>query len=72
MDKQALLAEVSSAKDAVANAEQDLAKLLRELQSSARAEKTTISKALEAAFEKLRSARQHLVALEKITSADDD
>ncbi len=71
MDRQALLAEVSSAKNEVTKAEQALAKLLSELQSSARAEKTTISKALEEAFETLRGARRHLVALEALTSKDD-
>ena len=68
MDEQ-LLQEIKSAKDAVARAEGDLARLLREIQTAVRAEKTTISEALQKAFDKLRAARGQLVRLEKLALA---
>jgi hypothetical protein len=68
MDEQ-LLQEIQSAKDAVADAEGDLGRLLREVKSEVRAEKTTISEALQKAFDKLRAARGHLVRLEKLALA---
>jgi hypothetical protein len=64
-----LLKEIQSAKDAVADAEGDLGRLLREIKSEVRAEKTTISEALQKAFDKLRAARGHLVRLEKLALA---
>ena len=68
MDEQ-LLQEIKSAKDAVADAEGDLARLLGEIQTGVRAEKTTISEALQKAFDKLRAARGQLVRLEKLAVA---
>ena len=68
MDKQ-ILQEILSAKDAVADAEGDLSRLLREVKSGLRAEKTTISEALQKAFDKLRAARGQLVRLEKLAVA---
>jgi hypothetical protein len=68
MDEQ-LLQEIKSAKDAVARAEGDLARLLREIQTAVRAEKTTISEALQKAFDKLRTVRERLVRLEKLALA---
>jgi len=68
MDEQ-LIQEIKSAKDAVADAEGDLARLLRELQAAVRADKTTISEALQKAFDKLRAARGQLVRLEKLALA---
>jgi hypothetical protein len=68
MDTQ-LLQEIQSAKDAVADAEGDLSRLLREVKSGMRAEKTTISEALQEAFDKLRAARGRLVRLEKLALA---
>ena len=59
-----LLRQIQAAKDAVADAEGDLARLLREVQSGLRAEKITISEALQKALDKLRTAREHLVRLE--------
>ena len=68
MDEQ-LLQEIKSAKDAVADAEGDLSRLLGEIKSGVRAEKTTISEALQKAFDKLRAARGQLVRLEKLALA---
>jgi len=64
MDEQ-LLREIQSAKDAVADAESDLTRLLSEVQSGLRADKITISEALQKAFDKLHAAREQLVRLEK-------
>lgn len=72
MDKKLLLANVRSAKSEVAEAEVQLESLLRELERSVRAEKTTISKALESAFDKLRAARKHLGNLEDLASGKDE
>jgi hypothetical protein len=68
MDEQ-LLHEIKSAKEAVADAEGDLAGLLREVRTAVRAEKTTISEALQKAFDKLRAARGQLLRLEKLALA---
>ena len=65
MDKEKLLADLHSANKQVAEAETQLATLLRELQGGIRAEKVTMSKALEEAIVKLRSARRLLESLEK-------
>jgi hypothetical protein len=68
MDEQ-LLRVIQAAKDAVADAEGDLTRLLREVQSGLRADKITISEALQKAFDKLRAAREHLIRLEKLAVA---
>jgi hypothetical protein len=72
MEDSALLADVRSAELQVAEAEEELAGLLRELQGVARAEKTTISATLEAALDKLRLARRRLILIEERASAKDD
>jgi hypothetical protein len=71
MKAQRLLANVRAANGEVAEAEDALAALLRKLRPTARAEKTTISKAFEAAFDRLRTARQHLRTLERLASGED-
>jgi hypothetical protein len=58
--------EIRAAKNGVADAENDLATLLSEIEVAPRAEKTTISAALHAAFQKLRDAREHLGKLEAL------
>jgi hypothetical protein len=68
MDDQ-LLHEIRSAKDAVADAEGDLVRILSEIDVAPRAEKTAISEALRNAILKLRSARTHLVLLETSAGA---
>jgi hypothetical protein len=60
MDTKEILAEIAAAKSDVMAAEQELDKLLRQIEVAARAEKTTISEAVRTAFGKLRAARQHL------------
>ena len=64
--------EVRAAKNAVTEAEGDLAKLLQEIRVALRADKVTISDALQAAFDKLRDAREHLVTLEKLAGEPDE
>jgi hypothetical protein len=71
LDK-AVLEEVGVAKNGVADAESDLARLLREIQVAPRAEKTTISEMLQSALQKLRNAREHLEKLETANRSKDD
>ncbi len=71
MNESRFLVEVRAAKNAVTEAEDDLAKLLNEIRGALRAEKITISEALQEAFDKLRAAREHLVTLEKMARDDE-
>ena len=72
MNDKIILDEIRVAKDRVADAESDLARLLKEIEVAPRAEKTTISEALHNAFQKLRDAREHLGKLETLIRAKDD
>ncbi len=72
MKEARFLVEVRAAKNAVAQAEDDLAKLLLEIRGALRAEKITISEALQEAFDKLRAAREHLVTLEQLAREGDE
>lgn len=71
MNEARFLVEVRTAKNAVTEAEGDLAKLLQEIRGALRAEKITISEALQKAFEKLHAAREHLVILENLAGEPD-
>ena len=64
-----LVSKIHAAKQEMTEAEADLERLIRELRAKARAEKTSISEILEAAFEKLRRARGNVEALEKLIGA---
>ncbi|HEY6462976.1 MAG TPA: hypothetical protein VIY73_22555 [Polyangiaceae bacterium] len=66
MDSERLLKEIRMAESGVTEAESHLAKLLAEIQFAPRAEKTTLSNALQQAFDKLRESRRHLISLEEI------
>ena len=66
-----MLEEIKAAQSGVAEAEDDLGRLLHEMQGGPRAEKVTISDALQAAFDKLRVARSHLVTLEELAREPD-
>jgi hypothetical protein len=66
-----LLEEIQGAKSGVMDAEGDLARLLKDLQGSPRAEKITMSEALQSAFDKLGAAREHLVTLEKLARGEE-
>jgi hypothetical protein len=72
MKDKRILEEIRAAQSGVAEAEGDLARLLREIRGGSRAEKITIGEGLQAAFDKLRTARAHLVKLEKLAREDDE
>jgi len=70
--KKLALSKIESAKRDISAAEKELEQVLRDMQVMPRAEKTTISKALEDAFTKLKAARSDLSDLEKLVSGDKD
>jgi hypothetical protein len=72
MQENLVLEEIRAAKNDVADAENDLVKLLSEIEVAPRAEKMTISAALHDAFQKLRNAREHLGKLEQLVSGKED
>jgi hypothetical protein len=57
MKDKLVLEEIRVAKNNVADAENELATLLKEIEVAPRAEKTTISETLHSTFQKLRDAR---------------
>jgi len=67
-----ILAKVQTAATEVSDAASDLKHLLSELESAPRAQKTTVSKVVEAAFARLKSARVALSDVEKILKDHDD
>ena len=71
METKLALERLETAKREIAAAEADLAKALQTIQNQPRAEKTTISMVLEHAFEKLRSARLALAALDAMVVDDE-
>ena len=66
MKERRILDEIRAAKNGVAEAEGDLARVLSDIRGGARAQKITISEALQAAFDQVRAAREHLVTIEKL------
>jgi hypothetical protein len=72
--RQEVLTKVHTAATEVSDAATDLAKLLSELRTAPRAQKTTVSKVVEAAFARLKTARVALSDVEKILTKhkDDD
>jgi hypothetical protein len=66
-----LLTKIESAKLDMLAAEDELAAALRDLEVLPRAEKTTISAALEDAFAKVRAARTNLSDLEKLVAGEE-
>ena len=71
MNKRKLLEKITAAKTELMEAEADLDRCMREIRIAPRAEKTTITAMVEAAFSKLRSARADLVELEALANEDD-
>jgi len=71
MNYKLVLEEIHAAKTGVVDAENNLARLLSEVQVAPRAEKTTISETLHQAFQKLRDAREHLSKLELLVQGKD-
>jgi hypothetical protein len=72
MKSEIVLEAITVARNDVADAESELATLLKEIESAPRAEKTTISEALRTAIRKLRDGREHLVELETLIRGKDD
>ena len=72
MNKAAVLAKIESAKNQMGAAEADLDRVIRDIRIAPRAQKTTISDALQKAFAELRAARARLVELEQLVVADPD
>ncbi len=64
--------QVTTAKTAIEAAEEQLDATLKEVRVIPRAEKQTVSIAVEAAFAKLRVAKAQLLALEKTLTEEDD
>lgn len=65
-------ANVEIAATEVSDAASDLDKLLREIKTSPRAEKTTVSKVVEDAFSRLKTARVALSDVQKVLEDDED
>jgi hypothetical protein len=63
--RQPLLARIEVARKELDDADDELGRLLHEVRSAPRAEKTTISRVLEEALDKLKVARTHLSDLER-------
>ncbi len=71
IEKQVLLSKVERAKVDVDRAQLELERVLGEIRAAPRAEKTTLSRVVEDAFDLLRSAQGELAELEEIiTTAD--
>ncbi len=68
--KQTILTKVQTAATEVSESVTDLDKLLRELKTAPRAEKTTISKVVEQAFLRLKDARDALADVEKLVKRE--
>jgi hypothetical protein len=64
--KQTILTKVHTAATEVSESVNDLDKLIAQLKSAPRAEKTTISKIVEEAFLRLKNARVALIDVEKL------
>lgn len=70
--RHAVLDKVHTATTEVSDAAKDLDKLLSEILTAPRAQKTTISKVVDAAFTRLKVARSALKDVEKILKEDDE
>jgi hypothetical protein len=70
MDKKLLLTKISASKSDINDAEERLAKVIRDVQIAPRAEKT-VSEVIDGAMKKLKAARSELESLEKIVLSDD-
>lgn len=68
--KQTILTKVHVAATEVSESVDDLDKLLKDLKSAPRAEKTTISKIVEEAFLRLKNARTALVDVETLVKKE--
>lgn len=64
MTRENLIEKIRAAKAEITAAEQTLETVIRDIAVAKRAEKTTITDAVQAAFDKLRAALAHLSELE--------
>jgi hypothetical protein len=71
MEKRRFLEKVDAARRDIVDAENYLGRVLREIETAPRADKTTISKVVEEAFLKLKAARANLVDLESAVTESD-
>jgi ribosomal protein L18E len=67
----AILKRIAASKQGILAAESYLAKMVREVEVAARAEKQTISTVVAEALKQLSKARADLEALEKLATSDD-
>ena len=67
----AILEKIATSKQGIVAAEGYLAKMVREVEVAARAEKQTISTVVAEALKQLSKARADLEALEKLATSDD-
>jgi hypothetical protein len=72
MNDKFVLEEIQVAESSLADAENELGWLLKEVQAAPRAEKTLLSEALHKALQKLLDAREHLGKLETLLRTRDD
>jgi hypothetical protein len=72
MNKQAVLDKIKVARQELSDAEANVAKALRELKVSVRADKSMIGATLETAFSKVKLANKDLVDLEKLIESAQD
>lgn len=70
--KQTVLSKVQLAAAEVSESVSDLDKLLSDLKSAPRAEKTTLSKIVEDAFSRLKNARVALADVQKIIEKEEE
>jgi hypothetical protein len=68
----AKLETIAAAKLEISGAEIEIERLLREIPTAARAEKTKIPDVIDAAFSRLRAAKVTLADLEKLVAAEAD
>lgn len=71
MNKKLLLTKIEASKSDINDAEERLAKVIRDVQIAPRAEKT-VSEIVDLAIQKLKAARAELESLEKIVLSEED
>jgi hypothetical protein len=71
MNKKLLLSKITASKTDIDEAEEGLAKVIREVQIAPRAEKR-VSEVVDQAMDKLKAARAELESLEKIVMSEED
>jgi hypothetical protein len=70
MEKRVLLEKVAAAKRDIIDAENNLERVLQEVQTAPRADKAIISKVVEEAFSKLKTVRTNLLDVERMVNED--